>query len=173
MKKGFTLIELLVVVLIIGILAAVALPQYTKAVEKSRMSEALTMIRSLEQVVSLHVLANGIDSKNIDILEDADIDLENLTPRQLMGGVSGYCSKDWCYLAVCHQRTYCAVGAARVTEDHNGVGSDNLEYGLTSMYNLDGTWAKTYQICQWTGGDVFSSLRSLGYTEASCADWWG
>lgn len=49
MNQGFTLIELLVVVLIIGVLSAVALPQYTTSVEKSRAAEALTILGAWHQ----------------------------------------------------------------------------------------------------------------------------
>ena len=71
-KRGFTLIELLVVVLIIGILASVALPQYQKAVAKSRFSEAWTTLSALEQALQAKELE--LDSANANIkFEDLDI----------------------------------------------------------------------------------------------------
>jgi len=58
---GFTLIELLVVVLIIGILAAVAVPQYQKAVEKSRAAEAILILKEMDHAQQLCLLEKEED----------------------------------------------------------------------------------------------------------------
>lgn len=58
-SKGFTLIELLVVVLIIGILAAVAVPQYQKAVYKARATKMLSIINAYQKAIDAYVLENG------------------------------------------------------------------------------------------------------------------
>ncbi len=67
---GFTLIELLVVVLIIGILAAIALPQYEKAVARSRLTEMFTISRSLRDAMGLYILENGIPTENAYFVDD-------------------------------------------------------------------------------------------------------
>ncbi len=66
---GFTLIELLVVVLIIGILAAIALPQYEKAVAKSRAAEALINLKALYNAQQIYYLSNGSYTAQISNLD--------------------------------------------------------------------------------------------------------
>ena len=58
-KQGFTLIELLVVVLIIGILVAVAVPQYQVAVKKAKLMKYVPIVRALNEAEQSYFLANG------------------------------------------------------------------------------------------------------------------
>lgn len=66
-NSAFTLIELLVVVLIIGILAAIALPQYQKAVERSRMTEAIHSLEAMAKAQNILYMQTG---QFADTLED-------------------------------------------------------------------------------------------------------
>ena len=68
-NQAFTLIELLVVVLIIGILAAIALPKYQKAVMKADLHRGIPLVESLYQAQQSYFLANGDFAADIDLLD--------------------------------------------------------------------------------------------------------
>ena len=158
-KAGFTLIELLVVVLIIGILAAVAVPQYRKAVYKSRATEALAMLKTMLEAQEVYFLANGTYTNDISKL-DVDIPEELIVAE--FGGTD--VDKPNTYVYSCHQDGTCAANAAN--EDmplfqYTGIGHPNEE----SRGNFQcGLWKKesamAESICQSMG--TFQK-KSYGY----------
>lgn len=110
-RGGFTLIELLVVVLIIGVLAAIALPQYMLTVEKARAAEAITLVKQIAEANKRYRLLKGQYTNDIRELElDQDFPGE---PTE-NGGVFTRRTKYFDYRATAAGSTYNPDGSTGI-----------------------------------------------------------
>ena len=72
LKRGFTLLELLIVVIILGILAAIAMPQYITTLEKSRSAEAVTNVGSIRMSLDRYWYQESAVTTDLDLLDIDD-----------------------------------------------------------------------------------------------------
>lgn len=74
MKKGFTLVELLMVMVIVAILVVVALPKYNGALERSRSTEGITLIKDVSDYVNMRYVLNNFTYPATTAINVAEID---------------------------------------------------------------------------------------------------
>lgn len=154
MKKGFTLIEMLVVVLIIGILAGVALPQYTSAVRKARVAEAKIALRALADATDRYYLQNGDTAWT---LEDLDVKIETDTKNWEIYEDECTCNGDKCgctFVAEPKLENDYYIGYA----SPNYFNGEDLTCGKIFCFSRNNTGQK---ICKSLGGKVISDDNNL------------
>ncbi|MBO7238796.1 MAG: prepilin-type N-terminal cleavage/methylation domain-containing protein [Elusimicrobiaceae bacterium] len=130
-KRAFTLIELLVVVLIIGILAAIALPQYEAAVLKTRFTTMIPLLRAIKDAQERYYLANNeytVSLFNLDIGLPADCQPTSSSSTNMFK-----CGTDWYLDNAAGNGKASGDISASYCPDHNSGYSSCLENRLAGI----------------------------------------
>ncbi len=145
MKKGFTLIEMLIVVLIIGILAAIALPQYQLARDKAKYSTIMDLTKTIASANERYKLATG--SYTIDFTA-LDIGLPYTTINEGKTGI--YFNWGYCYFNTN------ATGGCALTTAKSGFNAMYM-YGGKMCYALT-TDERAKRVCKAVTGSATSGI---------------
>ncbi|MGB2579920.1 prepilin-type N-terminal cleavage/methylation domain-containing protein [Elusimicrobium simillimum] len=157
MKKGFTLIELLVVVLIIGILAAVALPQYTKIVERSKVSEALIIQKAMWDYLERHMLQEACIGGEIDY-NSMDIELP-LTKNSC----SWMSNKNFSFFAECSPGSAPSYWSWAARNDGEEGECFSFKYSFATFHEEGKTFKQCFTWENPLGRNICKQLEGQGF----------
>ena len=144
-SRAFTLIELLVVVLIIGILAAVAVPQYQKAVLRSRYIQAVVNVQALEKAQKIYHLGNGAFARDV-----AELGMSETEVSCFPDGDGVYCSA--------------GAGSAKGMgiEWHARDGSGKAKWVCWTYNSVGKSVCQMYQK-EWGGSSIREAEKGITY----------